>query len=372
LAAEFGAEVIKLEAVFGDVVRTTPPHFENEDGLRQSTYWAQDSRNKLAMSIDFRSDEGKEIFKRLLEISDIWIESSIPGTYPEKYGISDEWVWSINPKMVIVHESGFGQTGPYSRRPSYDMLGQAFGGLCDLNGFPDGPPMRTGSSVNDSITAIWCLWSALAAYISAQRTGKGQAVDVAQYEAQYRMNENRHIDYLNLGKRYYRSGNSLAAGFEPFGIYKCKDDYLAIAAVGATPFNKLKKVIPEFEKYEDMMAQMTYNKEIKATMEEWFGQRTALEAENALVEAGVPVAAVMDEPQIAVNPQYIAREMTIEWDDPVAGRIKGTGIVPKFMGTPGKVWRGAPVQGQDTDAVLTSIGFNADDIAAFKEKRVVK
>ena len=200
LAAEFGAETIKVEAFQGDFVRTIPPHFKNEDGTTQSTWWAQDSRNKIDLTLNLKTAEGREILARMLKESDIWIESSVPGTYPEKLNITDEWVFSINPKIVIVHVSGYGQDGDprYSRRQSYDMTGQAFSGFCEQNGFPDGPPLRTGPAFNDYITALWVLWSALAAYIYAQKTGKGQSIDVAQYECQFRMMENTANDrYVN-------------------------------------------------------------------------------------------------------------------------------------------------------------------------------
>lgn len=376
LAAEFGAEVIKCEAFFGDVARTSPPFFKSEDGKTQTTAWAQDSRNKIDIALNFKDPEVKEIFARMLKESDVWIESSIPGTYPEKFGITDEWVFSINPKIIIVHESGFGQTGDpnYVRRASYDMIGQAFSGFCDLNGFPDGPPMRSGPAVNDYITALWVLWSALAGYIHAQKTGKGQVIDVAQFEVQFRMMECGMMDYLMFGKRRMRSGNYVPTGCHPFGIYQAKDGYISIAAVGGSPLAGVKKTIPEMniDKYSSFMDQVTYGSEIKDIVEKWLSEKTVEEAEALFVSNGVPCCPIMTFERIAVNPHYEAREMLMEWDDPIGGKIKGIGLTPKFSETPGQIWRGAPTLAQDTDLIMKRFGFSEVEIAELKEKKVIK
>ncbi len=369
LAAENGAEVIKVENPNGDTMRTVvsaaPGH------APKAFYWAQDGRGKLDMVLNYRSEECKEILAKLIEISDIWLESSVPGTFSEKFGITDEWILSVNPKIVVVHVSGYGQTGDpeYVRRGTYDMIGQAFSGFVELNGFPDGPPMRTGPAVNDYITALWVMWSMLAAYISAQRTGKGQVIDVAQYECQFRMMETVAIDWFEMGQQHHRAGNEHPAGMHPYGVFPCKDGYVCFGATGPA-FDRVKKAIPvlDSEKYISILEQHEYKDEIKALTEEWLKDKTGKEVEKLLNDHGVPCCRVMDMPMIAENPQYIARDMFLEWEDPALGKVKGAGIVPKFSGTPGMVWRGAPELGMDTKEIMKGLGYSKDEIKALRKK----
>ncbi|BAE85588.1 CaiB/BaiF CoA transferase family protein [Desulfitobacterium hafniense] len=376
LAAEFGAEVIKIEALSGDIMRGQLPAIETTDGKKQSTAWAQDFRNKLDIALNFKSAEGKEIFARLIKESDIWTEASIPGTYANSFGISDEWVHSINPKIVIAHVSGFGQTGDpnYVHRPSYDMIGQAFSGFCDLNGFPDGPPMRTGGYTNDYIAATWALWSSLAAYIYAQKTGKGQSIDIAQFEPQFRMGEAGMMDYLMLNKRRRRAGNYPPNGTHPFGIYPCKDGYIALAIAGEAPLARTKKLVPELnnDKYSNLADQITYGSEIKEIIERWLSDKTASEVEDLFVSNSIPATQVMTYESIENHPHYKARDMLIEWEDPTVGKIKGVGLTPKFSETPGLIWRGSPTLGMDTDEIMEKIGFSEDETVSLKAKGVIK
>lgn len=374
LAAECGAEVIKVENPHGDTLRGIPEFLEGPDGRTAGAYWVQEARCKLDMCMDFKADEAKEIMSRLIKEADIWMESSVPGTFPNKFGMTDEWIFEQNPKIVIVHVSGFGQTGDpeYVRRGSYDMIGQAFGGFCEYTGYPDNEPLRTGLAVNDYITALWTMWSMLAAYISAQRTGKGQVVDVAQYEAQARMLESNPVNYLMKGKPGTRNGNLTSGGLQPFGIYKCSDCYISVAATGPA-YERIRQVIPglDDDKFKGMKGQIIYGDEIRDLTVAWLSDKTGEEVEKILNDVNVPASRVMDLPAMVENPLYQARDMFIEWEDEVAGPVKGTGLVPKFQGTPSQVWRGAPALGEDTENVLSSIGFSADEIAAMEEKGAV-
>lgn len=370
LAAECGAEVIKIENPRGDTLRGIPEFIPGPNGESAGSYWIQEARCKLDMCMDFRSPEAKDIMSRLIKESDIWMESSVPGTFPNKFGMTDEWIFEQNPKIVIVHVSGFGQTGgpEYVRRGSYDMIGQAFGGFCEYTGYPDQEPLRTGLAINDYITALWTMWSMLAAYIHAQRTGKGQVVDVAQYEAQARMLEANPVNYLMTGKAGTRNGNLTSGGLQPFGIYKCKDCYISVSATGPA-YERIRKIIPglEDEKFAGMKGQILRGDEIRDLTVAWLEQHTGAEVEKILNDANVPAARVMDLPAMVENSQYKARDMFIEWEDEVAGPVKGTGVVPKFGGTPSQVWRGAPALGEDTEAVLKRFGYSDEEIAAMEE-----
>ena len=374
LAAEAGAQVIRLSLPTPDIVEMSPERLQSGNGS-VSTWWAQENRNKLDMVIDFTKPEAKEVFGKLLMRADIWMESSRPGTYSERLGITDEWALGINPRLVIVHVSGFGQDGDPGtyNRASYDVIGQAFSGFMSMNGEPDGPPMKVSPFVNDYITALFALWSALAAYISVQRTGCGQTVDVAQYECQFKLLACGVMDYLMLGDEHPRTGNDDPSGVQPYGVYPAREGHISIGAIGG-PFLRLKSIVPglDQDKLQTVVDQIVYADEIKEHVVAWLAGLSADEAEQILNSHNIPCSKVMTVHDIAANPHYQARDMVIEWEDEVGGRVRGTGMVPKFSGTPSQVWRGAPTRGRDTDAILAWSGCDDAQIATLKTAGTVQ
>jgi crotonobetainyl-CoA:carnitine CoA-transferase CaiB-like acyl-CoA transferase len=374
LAAEAGAQVIRLSLPSKDVVETWPECLQHGE-LQESTWWAQEDRNKLDMVFDFSKPNAKDVFGELLKKVDVWMESSRPGTYSEHLGITDEWALSVNPRLVIVHISGFGQYGDPDMyaRASYDIIGQAFSGFMAGNGEADGPPMKVSPYTNDYITALFSLWAALAAYISVERTGRGQSIDVAQYECQFKLLAANVMDYLMLGHEHPRAGNFDPAGWHPYGVYPTKEGYICIGAVGG-PFLRIKKLVPglDQDRFQTMADQTTYGDEIKGLVEAWLADLTADEAEAVLSANAIPCSKVMTMGDIATNKHYQARDMIIEWEDQVGGKVKGVGLVPKFSGTPSRVWRGSPRRGQDTDAVLSWAGFDAEKIESLKSDGIVQ
>jgi crotonobetainyl-CoA:carnitine CoA-transferase CaiB-like acyl-CoA transferase len=373
LAAEAGAQVIRVSLPGPDILELSP--FRLTDGDDSvSTWWAQENRNKLDLVLDLTRPEAKEILGGLLAKADIWIESSRPGTYAERLGLTDEWALGLNPRLVVVHVSGFGQDGDPAtyRRASYDVIGQAFSGSMSMNGEPGGPPMKSNPFANDYVTALFALWSALAAYISVQRTGHGQVVDVAQYECQFKLLACGVMDFLMLGEEHPRTGNNDPSGVQPYGIYPTADGWISIGAIGG-PFLRLKEVVPglDQDRLQTVVDQIVHADEIRHLVVEWLADRTAAEAEQELNARDIPCSRVMTAPDIAADPHYRAREMLIEWDDDVGGRVRGTGVVPKFSATPSKVWRGAPGRGKDTDAVLAWLGYDPRQTGALREAGVV-
>jgi crotonobetainyl-CoA:carnitine CoA-transferase CaiB-like acyl-CoA transferase len=373
LAAEAGAQVIRVSLPGPDILELSP--YRLHDGEESvSTWWAQENRNKLDIVLDLTRPESEEILGGLLAKADIWIESSRPGTYAEHLGFTDEWALGINPRLVVVHVSGFGQDGDPDtfKRASFDVIGQAFSGFLSMNGDPDGPPMKSNPFANDYVTALFALWSALAAYISVQRTGRGQVIDVAQYECQFKLLACGVMDYLMLGQEHPRTGNDDPSGLQPYGIYPTADGYISIGAIGG-PFLRLKEVVPglDQDKLQTVVDQIVYAAEIKELVVDWLAGRTADEAEQTLNAHDIPCSKVMTARDIARHPHYRAREMLIEWDDDVGGRIRGTGVVPKFTDTPSKVWRGAPTRGEDTDAVLAWLGYDDARIVGLRDDGVV-
>ena len=358
LAAEMGAEVIHIERPgIGDVTRNLGLILENDEGARASSLWAQDRRNTFYTTLDFASPEGSALFLRLLADVDIWMESSKAGTYAG-WGLDDAAVLEVNPAIVITHVSGYGQTGhpDYLNRASYDPIGQAFGGTMAVTGSPDPePPMVSSPLAADYTTAQMCLWSSLAAYIHAQRTGQGQVIDLAQYEAVHKLMSGTMLEYFEMGVPRERNGNQ-SGRRQPFGTYQAKDGWLVIAAIGAVS-DRLCTVLgldPADEHWQSARAdrQSIPGIEFDAILNGWLEERTVQEVVEILNEAQVGCSPVMTPKDIAEDPHYREREVHTEWDDLQLGRkVKGIGIIPKFSETPGKIWRGSTPLGHDNDLV---------------------
>ena len=358
LAAEMGAEVIQIERPgVGDVTRGIGVHNDDGTGLHLNSLWLQDRRNTFSITLDFSSIEGRELFLRLIPNVDIWMESSKAGTYA-KWGLDDSAVLAINPSIIITHVSGYGQTGhpDYLSRASYDPIGQAFGGTMAITGSPEPePPITARPLAADYTTAQMCLWSTLAAYIHALRTGKGQVIDLAQYEAVHKVMSGTMVEYFETGEVPQRIGNQSGRS-QPFGTYSARDGWVALAALG-TVFDRVCSVLNLSATDEWLNQARTDLESIPAIefdsiLRGWVEERTVKEIVEIMNAAQVGCSAVMTPKDTAEDPHYQAREIHIEWDDLQLNRkVKGIGIVPKFSETPGKVWRGSAPLGHDNDLV---------------------
>lgn len=343
-----------------------------EEAISES--WVQYSRNKLSVGLDVRKPEGRAIFLRLIEQSDIWIESSRPGTY-EKFGLSDEEVWRANPRLTIVHVSGHGRTGRPDRvgAPSYDLTAQAYSGFLSLQGNPDpDPPMRSGTALNDTVTGLAAATAGLMGYIHANRTGSGQSVDVAQYEVFFILLENLALDYFTRGvvRGRYGSGHGR---LHPYDVHRAKDGWVVVAAPTPDAWDRLKDVIgfrdPAFD---DRDYRLAHREPVDRAIATFCASRTRDELEGIGRDHDVAITRVLDIADIAREPHFREREMFVEWDDPIAGRVKGAGVAPKFSDTPGGVWRGAPWLGQDNERVFRDLlGISTADLAKLRVLGVV-
>ncbi len=377
---EFGARVVHVEAPpfappYADPTRRLAPLLPGgspEDRVSES--WAQYARNKLSVGLDVRKPEGRRVFLDLARESDIWIESSRPGTY-DRLGLSDAEVWEANPRLTIVHVSGNGQTGDPDRigAPSYDLTAQALSGFLSLQGNPDPePPMRSGTALNDTVTGLAAATAGLMGHFHAQRTGRGQSVDVAQYEIFFVLLENLAIDYFMRGVVRGRYGTGHAR-LHPYDVHSASDGWVVVAAPTPDSWLGLKGMIgftdPAFDVPEYRLA---HREPVDRAIADFCRERSRAELERLGREHDVAIARVFDIADIARDPHYRARGMLVEWEDPIAGRVKGAGVAPKFSGSPGGVWRGAPWLGQDNDRVLGDLlGYPAGRIAGLRRDGVI-
>jgi crotonobetainyl-CoA:carnitine CoA-transferase CaiB-like acyl-CoA transferase len=381
LAAEMGAEVIQIERTGeGDAAwRHLGMQLPTTDGQGQvATTWIQERRNEWYVTLDFSQPKGKDLFLRLVESCDIWMESSKPGSYT-KWGLTDEAVLQANPKLVIAHVSGYGQSGhrDYLGRASYDMIGQAFGGLMYQTGFPDPePPVRANPWTADYITALFCLWSSLAGYISAQRTGTGQVVDISQFEAIHRLLSGTMVEYFSNGFVRERTGNK-ATAFQPYDAFQASDGWVVVGAVGLAVFSRVCRVLgldPEEEKWQRASTDINGLEgiEFDALLRGWIAERTVEEVVEQLNAAQVACCPIMNSQAMAEDPHYEARQVHVEWQDNQVGRVKGTGVSPAFSATPGKLWRGSVPVGHDNEQIYTHFaGLSREEVARLTEKGVI-
>ncbi|MGI0071260.1 MAG: CaiB/BaiF CoA transferase family protein [Thermoplasmata archaeon] len=377
---EFGARVVHVEGPpfgppYADATRSLRPLLPGgAPGDEVSESWVQYSRNKLSVGLDLRRSEGRAVFLDLARASDIWIESSRPGTY-DRLGLTDAEIWSANPRLTIVHVSGHGRTGDPARvsAPSYDLTAQAFSGYLSLQGRPDPePPMRSGTALNDTVTGLAAATAGLMGYFHAQRTGKGQAVDVAQYEIFFVLLENLALDYFMRGVVRGRFGTGHAR-LHPYDVHRAADGWVVVAAPTPDAWAQLKGVLGFTDPaYDDRDYRLAHREPVDRAIAALCATRTRDELERIGREHDVAISRVFDIADIAHDEHYRRREMFLEWDDPVAGRVKGAGVAPKFSATPGGVWRGAPWLGQDNRSVLAGIlGYPPERIDELRRSGVV-
>ena len=385
MLADFGAEVIHIERPgVGDTLRMLAP-FAEVNGRKVSTAWAQDARNKLAMSLELnlKFDEVKEIFFGLLKEADVFMENMV---WLDKLGIYDEDLLKVNPRLVIVHISGmghkeFGGVPSICNRASYDMIGQAFSGWLNLQGEPNKDPSISKPYTNDFVSAFAALFGTLAGYTCAQRTGKGQVVDIAQFEAMAQYMCGTYTAYTMTGKVAQRTGNNNPA-FQPYNMFRSSDGFLvALGAFGHGVFNRCIPAMGldvEYFNYKDCSSgpaavASPKGRELNDTVVAWCASHTAAQIESAMEGARVPCATVNTAKSAFENEHFRSRNDWISYEDQTVGAaVTAFGIAPKLSETPGQVWRGAPALGQDTDAILkTILGYDDAKIAELKAKKLI-
>ncbi len=369
--AEFGAEVIHVERPGGDTFRTTAPLLTRgprEHGCDE----AEVTKNKLSMGLNLKQARGIELLMALWKISDIWMESSAPGTM-ERAGLSNELALAINPSLVIVRVSTYGQFGKeeYLGRPGYDALAQAYGGMMNVTGDPSGPPQRAKVFTGDYLTALTGWASTMMALWEVKKSGRGQVIDLAQYEAVAQTQGNCLPLYTGQGVLYGHTGNK-APGFQPYDTFKCADGWIFIGALGGAIYARVPKFLgldPQTYSFEacsrDAAAvNSEKGRELDRKLRDYCATRSCLEVETALNKAQIGCARVYNTQDQYADEHYNMREMTVPVLDRQSGvPIRVYGVVPKMSLTPGRIWRGAPSIGDDTNEILSKmLGLSASEI----------
>jgi len=376
---EFGADVIKIEPP-ADPSR---PGSSGGDPLRNwrllqdgtSVWWQVQSRNKRSIALDLRSTQGQEIARRLIAEADVLIENFRPGTL-EGWGLGWETLHALNPKLVMLRISGYGQTGPYRDLPGFGAIGEAMGGLRHLTGEPGRVPVRTGISIGDTLAALHgTIGVLMALYHRAVHGGPGQVIDVALHEAVFNVMESLIPEYSAFGAVREAAGSALP-GIAPSNAYRCSDGYVLIAGNGDSIFRRLMEVVgrpelgsaPELQSNAGRVARVA---ELDAAIEAWTQSRPIATVLAVLADARVPAGRVYTAKDIHEDPHYRARDMILKQATRDGREIEVPGVVPKLSLTPGTVRSSAPRLGDDTDAVLGELGLAPGDISALRAQGAV-
>ncbi|WP_371765179.1 CaiB/BaiF CoA transferase family protein [Massilia sp.] len=368
---DFGADVIKIEAPgAGDPLRNWRMM---KDGT--SVWWQVQSRNKRSLALDLRSEEGQDIARKLVAEADVLVENFRPGTL-ESWGMGWDVLSELNPGLVMLRISGYGQTGPYRDLPGFGAIGEAMGGLRHLTGEPGRVPVRCGISIGDTLAALHGTIGVLTAlYHRKVNGGKGQVIDVALHEAVFNVMESLIPEYSAFGAVREAAGSALP-GIAPSNAYRCVDGYVLVAGNGDSIFKRLMQAIgrPDLGDATDLAnnaGRVARVDEIDAAIGAWTAERTVADVLDVLGAAKVPAGKVYTAKDIAEDPHYRARDMILTQQTRDGYEVDVPGIVPKLMGTPGSVRSAAPRLGEDTDAVLREIGLTEDQIAALRARKVV-
>ena len=369
---EFGADVVKIEPPgAGDPLR-------NWRLIKNGTsvWWQVQSRNKRSVAIDLRQPEGQDLARQLIAEADVLIENFRPGTL-EGWGMSPDELHALNPGLVILRISGYGQTGPYRDLPGFGVIGEAMGGLRHLTAEPGRVPVRVGVSIGDTLAALHgVIGVMMALYHRKVNGGAGQVIDVALHEAVFNVMESLIPEYNAFGAVREAAGSALP-GIAPSNAYACTDGWVLVAGNGDSIFKRLMSTIgrddlgqaPDLADNAGRVARVA---EIDAAIQTWTRGQTVQQVMDALAAARVPAGKVYTAKDIAEDPHYRARDMILQQATRDGDMVEVPGIVPKLSATPGTVRSSAPHVGDDTDGVLRQMGLSEAQIATLREKEIIQ
>jgi formyl-CoA transferase len=369
--ADFGAEVIKVETpVTGDALRKWRLL---KNGT--SVWWQVQSRNKKSISLDLKTTEAQDIIRNLVQECDVLIENFRPGTL-EEWGLDPQNLIKINPRLIVLRISGYGQTGPYRDRPGFGVVAEAMGGLRHLTAEPGRVPVRVGVSIGDTLAALHGVIGILLALHERHQSGMGQIIDIALFEAVFNCMESLLPEYSAFGEIRQAAGSALP-GIAPSNAYLCKDGgYVLIAGNGDSIFKRLMNAIGQPEmannpEYADNTGRVKHILVIDQVIGHWTQLHDVNTVLDILDKAKVPAGKIYTAADIAHDPHFLAREMILKQQESDGSELLVPGIVPKLSRTPGMIHRQAPDIGQDNEKVLKDIGLSDAQISALYEKGII-
>ncbi len=358
ILADLGATVIKVEHPSEpDYTRQFPPTLVSEEGAEFSAFFAQFNRNKLAITLNLGTEDGKQVLRELVAGADVLVENFRAGTM-DKLGVGYDALREVNPRLVYTALSGYGQTGPYRRRPAYDNSAQATGGLWSMNGLPGQPPIRVGTIIGDLAATFYGAIGTLAALRHAEQTGAGQLVDISQQDSVLSLTENAVVSYTVTGKVAQPLGNQHPF-VRPYELFACQDGYVFFGGY-TDKFWRISCELfgdpeladdPAIDTMAKRFDEETYRSRVAPIVDGWFGTRTKAELE-AIAGDLVPLSAVKDIADVVADPQIAARDMIVDVDYPEYGRLRMVGSPLKLSRTPAAPRGLAPGLGAHTDDVL--------------------
>ena len=371
MLADMGADVIKVEArKTGDDSRAFGPFLKGE-----STYFMSLNRGKRSITLDLKAPEGKAILKELVKKADILLENFRGGTM-QKLGLSYDVLKEVNPRLIYVSCTGFGQTGPYATDPAYDVIVQGMGGIMSITGQEGGEPTRVGASIGDITAGLFSAIGALTAVHARTLTGKGQFVDVAMLDCQLAILENAVARYLNTGVSPVPIGNRHPS-ITPFEAFPSKDGHIIIAVGNDNLWKKFCTLIDKLEwvdddRFKTNPLRTEHQPELRQLLLPIFVTKTTKEWIAVLKDLGVPVGPINKVEDVVKDPSIVEREMIISVEHPVAGHLEMPGVPIKMSDTPGSVDRPAPVLGADTASILKEmLGFDDAKIEELYKNEVI-
>lgn len=370
--ADFGADVIKIEPLTtGDPLRKWRLL---KDGT--SVWWQIQSRNKRSIALDLKQAEAQDIVRQLVKDADVLIENFRPGAM-EGWGLGPDELLALNPKLIMLRISGYGQTGPYRDKPGFGVVAEAMSGLRHLTAEPGRVPVRVGVSIGDTLASLHGVIGILLALHERHTSGKGQVIDVALYEAVFNCMESLLPEFSAFGAVREAAGSALP-GIAPSNAYKCQDGgYVLIAGNGDSIFKRLMHTMERDDLgldggLTDNAGRVKRVEEIDAAIGAWTATLSVAQVLELLDAASVPAGRIYTVADIATDPHYQARDMILQTVMADGSTLALPGIVPKLSRTPGSHRRNAPEIGQDTDAVLQDIGLTEAQIQALKDKGIVQ
>lgn len=366
---DYGADVIKIEPVGGEQSRSWGP-IDEKSG--ESGFYGFVNRNKKGCTLNLKSEKGLEMFYELVKDADVLVEN-YRGGVTERLKIDYDTIKKINPNIIYASGSGFGQYGPITHRPCYDIVAQAMGGMLNLTGFKEDDPVKVGPSVADHVAGIYLMVGVGMALYHREKTGEGQHIDVSMFDVIFSLLENAIVNYTMGGFIPERNGN-VDPSIAPFDVYACKDGFVALGVGNDKLFNKFANIIGhqellEDERYKDNVSRCdNYIPDLQNLIREWCADYTKSEIEDIMDEAGIPCGPVLNVKEAIEHPHIQARDMMVHCEHPTVGDMYFQGCVIKLSETPGEVETAPPLVGQHNREVF---GLSEEEEKALIEEGVL-